>query len=732
MGWYYAIAAASCIISLCAMRLLKNKRELVLKVMSGVLVGLFFFRYLGGEFVITDTIGLNRYSPFGATGAAKTALSLIVLWLTFAIEIVVFSYPYYKDKIKSLSVIMHYFAPVAAIAAAATIPWICTAMDGTKASSLFWRDVLYAVEVGVLFAYVASEVVFGITEGKIKTDRRQFAVASGVFGLMLLSALPSYAIQVLFGYGSPTILIKEFSIYHRIVLYAAILLPFAVHFALRKQDYDHRRYALTFWSVAALISYCYKVTVLSIADLSSWPLHLCNTAMFIVPVCLMFKWDKLFYFTLFINVMGAFLAMVMPNTGDTANYLSVGVINFWVNHYCAFFMPVLMLSLRIFSRPKLKQFIYSLVAFALYYVLILFVNAWCSNYNPDVDFFFTNSDFIAEKLGQWAEDLRNTVWSFNIGKNKMVFYPVYQMLFFLVYVVISLAMWFLYEQAFEIADLYTEIGVRNKKIKADRLALEVKLAGRSSMEPMNPEGSNKLILKNFSKRYSTSDVYAVKDACLMIDGGQIFGFLGPNGAGKSTIIKSIVGIQTITEGSIEVCGYDVEKQPVGAKKQIGFVPDHYALYENLTGREYINYIADLYDVSEEERSKRIEEYVTRFYLSQAFDNPMKTYSHGMKQKIAIMAALVHEPKVWILDEPLTGLDPESIWQVKECMKAHAENGNIVFFSSHIIDVVERICDRIAIIKKGTIMCNMSLKEIEQSGEPLEDFYMRTIGEIKHD
>lgn len=176
----------------------------------------------------------------------------------------------------------------------------------------------------------------------------------------------------------------------------------------------------------------------------------------------------------------------------------------------------------------------------------------------------------------------------------------------------------------------------------------------------------------------------------------------------------------------------MEKQPVGAKKQIGFVPDHYALYENLTGREYINYIADLYDVSEEERSKRIEEYVTRFYLSQAFDNPMKTYSHGMKQKIAIMAALVHEPKVWILDEPLTGLDPESIWQVKECMKAHAEKGNIVFFSSHIIDVVERICDRIAIIKKGTIMCNMSLKEIEQSGEPLEDFYMRTIGEIKHD
>ena len=163
-----------------------------------------------------------------------------------------------------------------------------------------------------------------------------------------------------------------------------------------------------------------------------------------------------------------------------------------------------------------------------------------------------------------------------------------------------------------------------------------------------------------------------------------------------------------------------------AKRQIGFVPDHYALYEKLTGREYINYIADLYEVSQADRDARINRYVKIFELQTAFDNQMKTYSHGMKQKIAIMAALVHNPKVWILDEPLTGLDPNSIFQVKECMKQHAKEGNIVFFSSHIIDVVEKICDRIGIIKKGQIQCVKTIEEIEKSGTTLEDFYMDII------
>ena len=157
-----------------------------------------------------------------------------------------------------------------------------------------------------------------------------------------------------------------------------------------------------------------------------------------------------------------------------------------------------------------------------------------------------------------------------------------------------------------------------------------------------------------------------------------------------------------------------------------FGPDHYALYENLTGREYINYIADLFEVSKQDRDEFINKYVDLFQLTGAFDNQMKTYSHGMKQKITIMSALVHNPKVWILDEPLTGLDPTSIHEVKECMKEHAAKGNIVFFSSHIIDVVEKLCDKIAIIKKGQLRAYKSMQELNDQGIELENYYLNII------
>lgn len=165
--------------------------------------------------------------------------------------------------------------------------------------------------------------------------------------------------------------------------------------------------------------------------------------------------------------------------------------------------------------------------------------------------------------------------------------------------------------------------------------------------------------------------------------------MGHNGAGKSTTIKSLVGIQTITSGTIEVCGYDISKQPLEAKLNIGYVSDNHAVYEQLTGREYINYVADLYLVSKEDREKRIDKYVRMFNLVDAIDKEIKGYSHGMKQKIVVIASLIHNPKVWVLDEPLTGLDPASSYQIKECMREHANNGNIVFFSSHVIEVVEK-------------------------------------------
>ncbi len=698
----------------------------VRKLAALVFAAVFIVRYLGGVIALRYTVGLNITSPFGPQGSVLTFFSAILIWLIFTVNVAVMLYVFFEEHLPRVTPIVRYISPAVYAVSVAVLPMLNRAMDGSLADGFHWRNLVFAIELGIGLGLSAVHLLDGV---KIKQTAKQWLVSAGLFLGMLLMSLPVWLPQCVFGYGDQSIKIDDFTSYHRLALYGSVVFAIAVHLLFSRCTYEQKRSALIYISVATMISFSFKYDFSTFLHIADWPLHLCNTAMYIVPLVLIFKMDKLYYFTIFINVLGAFLAMIMPNT-DGAYWLATRTIEFWSNHYMALTLPILIMSLGIFQRPKMKQFVYSLIAFFAYYVFVLIANAVLTGMGNETDFFFINSDFVASKLGDWAKDLRKITFDLNtvlkIKDYKFILYPVYQLLYFVVYIVLSFAMWFLYEQVFEITDTYAIIMERNRKIKADRLALEVHLAGRSMQEPMNPQNEGKLILRHFSKRYSTSDVYAVYDANLEIEGGQIFGFLGPNGAGKSTIIKSIVGIQTITSGEIEVSGYDVDKQAVGAKMQIGFVPDHYALYENLTGREYLNYIADLYNVSKDERDERINDYVARFRLEGAIDNPMKTYSHGMKQKITIMSALVHNPKIWILDEPLTGLDPESIFQVKECMKEHASRGNIVFFSSHIIDVVENICDRIAIIRKGQILTSKSIAEIKASGVPLETFYMNTI------
>ena len=233
-------------------------------------------------------------------------------------------------------------------------------------------------------------------------------------------------------------------------------------------------------------------------------------------------------------------------------------------------------------------------------------------------------------------------------------------------------------------------------------------------------------IEHFTKIYNGSTRKAANDINLEIHAGEVFGFVGHNGAGKSTTIKSLVGIQSVTEGRIEIEGYDISRQPLEAKMNIGYVSDNHAVYEKLTGREYVNYVADLYKVSPKDREERLNKYAKMFKLEEAIDREIKGYSHGMKQKIMVISALIHEPKVWILDEPLTGLDPTSSYQIKKCMREHANKGNIVFFSSHIIEVVERICDRIAIISDGKICRCSTIEEIKASGKTLEEIYLEYI------
>jgi ABC-2 type transport system ATP-binding protein len=232
-------------------------------------------------------------------------------------------------------------------------------------------------------------------------------------------------------------------------------------------------------------------------------------------------------------------------------------------------------------------------------------------------------------------------------------------------------------------------------------------------------------INNVSKTYNGT-VKAVDNLNLTIDDGEIFGFLGPNGAGKTTAIKMFTGILRPDSGNIRINGLDITQKALEAKKQIGYVPDDPNMFLRLKGLEYLNFMADIYDVSTKERQERIKALENRFEMSEALGDQIQSYSHGMRQKIVIMGVMIHNPPVWILDEPMTGLDPKSSFIIKEIMREHAESHKTVFFSTHVLEVAEKICDRVAIINKGKILfCGRleELKEHSKTDESLEKIFL---------
>ena len=209
-------------------------------------------------------------------------------------------------------------------------------------------------------------------------------------------------------------------------------------------------------------------------------------------------------------------------------------------------------------------------------------------------------------------------------------------------------------------------------------------------------------LEDVSKSYVKS-VKSVDSLNLEIKDGEIFGFLGPNGAGKTTTIKMITGILNADNGKILIDNKDIKNEGVLAKKNIGFVPDTPDIFLKLKGIEYLNFMGDIYEVPKDIRTKRIEELTKKFEIYDNLNEEMQGYSHGMRQKIIICGALLSNPKNWILDEPMTGLDPKASFDLKEMMREHAKKGNCVFFSTHVLEVAEKLCDRVGIINKGKLI-----------------------------
>ncbi len=219
-------------------------------------------------------------------------------------------------------------------------------------------------------------------------------------------------------------------------------------------------------------------------------------------------------------------------------------------------------------------------------------------------------------------------------------------------------------------------------------------------------------IDNVSKSY-VKDKKTIDNLNLEIRDGEIFGFLGPNGAGKTTTIKMITGILKMDEGDIIIDGKSISKEPLEAKRNFGFVPDTPDMFLRLKGIEYLNFLADIYEITDKERKERIEELTKKFEIHDVLQNPIQSYSHGMRQKIVIVGVLLNNPKNWILDEPMTGLDPKSSYDLKEMMREHAKKGNSVFFSTHVLEVAEKLCDRIGIINKGKLAFVGTFEELKQ-------------------
>lgn len=217
-------------------------------------------------------------------------------------------------------------------------------------------------------------------------------------------------------------------------------------------------------------------------------------------------------------------------------------------------------------------------------------------------------------------------------------------------------------------------------------------------------------IKNVTKKYA--DKVALKEISFNVNDGEIFAFIGHNGAGKTTLIKSIVGIQDFDAGEILINGKSIKKEPIECKKQMAFVPDNPELYEQMKAIDFINFICDMYEVDKKTRTENIKKYSKMFDMENNLNDTIDSFSHGMKQKIALISALAHNPKILIMDEPFVGLDPKAVFDVKQIMNEMVKEGKIIFFSTHILDVAEKLCSRVAIIKKGELVKVGSMEEIK--------------------
>ncbi len=565
--------------------------------------------------------------------------------------------------------------------------------------------IFFMIEISLYL--ILSFYILLLLTPKIKFNIKGLLNHSWITMLMIIYMVPFETIERLF--GPSTIEIGMWTPYQKYWFYITIVLIVILYLALKKYSKKTIYIALLYISLGLAFQYMSYYRGRPI-NFGSVPIQLCNLGSVLTFFAIATKRPKLFYFTYLVNVVGALATFAFPDaSGFLFQYYPV---HFSYEHTFLLLVPILTVSLGIMPRVKKEELKSALIAFSIYFVIALgygtIVNAY-TEHSPN--FFFLFDDYIAEIFKPI-----HRIRAIDLQIGEMSFWPFYQIGIYFGFIILIWLLLLGYGWAYKTIDeIEYLINVRKERRSDDKMI--------KNAAPRNINSETILHLKQFKKRYGKSDEFAVKDITLEVKEGEVFGFLGTNGAGKSTTIKSIVGILPITEGDIEICGHSLKKNPLEAKKYIGYVPDNHAVYERLTGREYVNYIADLYQVPSEKRLSAFTRFIKMFNLEHAIDQQIKSYSHGMKQKVAIIAALIHEPKLWILDEPLTGLDPESTYEIKKYMKEHTAKGNTVFFSSHILDVVEKLCDRVAIIKDGNLKGIYDMNDFEKGQDSLEKEFL---------
>lgn len=719
MGLGYGIIFGGSIIFLAIYFLLLRKKVDYFKLLK--IISVVTFVAIGASLYIHNAIDSTVKLQDGPFGPGMTIFMVCLRTFTTIVLACSIFYPYYKAP--SFKRILVYIMPIVTILNLVFLKENLIAIYGYNYDPfLNYRTYAFLVQMMITLSLSVVLIAKKIEEKDFKESLKDIGKMFLVFTLLIPAFFQQGALMIFFGPWGDTP--EGFNGIHRITIYFTVALMILPYIFLRHKPLQDKKLFYVVLAFSGLIQYFYEVRT----GLGGLPLHLCNTAIILMFLAFVMKWDGVFYFSYFVNVLGAIFATILPDNGRDA--FALAAVHYWYNHIYAIVLPILGVALKVYPRPNIKMMYKAIGFFTIYFVAVCVINAWFNNYQS-VDYFFVYGDFFIEKVGAVSPLKYNFILEIPVGGLLFRFYYVYQAAIYVVFIALMFVIWLIYDSLFKVSDRHYELLMIKKQKKMDMLNIKKLYKGQSLSQPLNKEATKMIKIEHFTKKYAGSKKPSVDDFSLEIHDGEVFGFLGHNGAGKSTTIKSMVGIQSITSGHIYIDGYDVKKQPLEAKLRVGYVSDNHAVYEKLTGREYINYVADLYLVPQEERDARIKKYVEMFNLTDAIDREIKGYSHGMKQKIVVIASLIHNPKVWILDEPLTGLDPTSAFQIKECMRDHANNGNIVFFSSHVIEVVEKICDKICIIQRGKLVCVHAIKDLASQGLTLEQLYMQHVANANY-